>query len=126
MSFYLELKLWADQAVEGLNKTREAALLDIGSSIIADTPIDTGLARGNWQASLGDVKTGALERRPALAALAELTNTVASMKGDETFCLVNNLPYATPLEFGHSGQAPAGMVRRHVQRWQLAVSKAAA
>lgn len=121
----MEVRLWSKQALEDVLKAREAALLDIGSSIIAETPIDTGLCRGNWQSSLGTPKEDELPLRPSVGAVAELADTVASMKGDETFVMRNNLVYATALEFGHSKQAPAGMVRKNVERWQSAVDKAA-
>ena len=38
--------------------------------------------------------------------------------------IINNLPYAIPLEFGHSTQAPGGMVRVTVARFQQIVQEA--
>ncbi|MNT90915.1 hypothetical protein D3C72_2319290 [compost metagenome] len=38
--------------------------------------------------------------------------------------LINNLPYAIPLEFGHSNQAPNGMVRVTIARFQQIVEQA--
>ena len=38
--------------------------------------------------------------------------------------IINNLPYAIPLEFGHSTQAPGGMVRVTVARFQRIVLEA--
>jgi hypothetical protein len=121
----MEIKLWCKHTAEGLDQSRADALLDIGSGIIGDTPIDTGWCRGNWQSSLNVRKETQLPIRPSIAAVAELAETVGSMKGDETFILRNNLVYATALEFGHSGQAPNGMVRKNVQRWGGVVQKAA-
>jgi hypothetical protein len=37
---------------------------------------------------------------------------------------VNNLPYAVPLEYGHSKQAPGGMVRITLARFQQIVDEA--
>lgn len=125
MSFSLEVKMWCQQAAEGLNEARAAALLDIGTSIINDTPVKTGLAKGNWQSSVNEPKTERLSIRPASDAIAELVAVLAQLKDDETFIMRNNLPYATPLEFGHSQQAPAGMVRANVKRWNAAVERAA-
>lgn len=123
--FALTVEMWCKDAAEGLRQVRQDALLDIGSSIIAETPIDTVLCRGNWQTSLGSPKTDELPLRPSIAALAELTEAVASMQGDETFIMRNNKVYATSLEFGHSKQAPVGMVRKNVERWQNATEAAA-
>jgi hypothetical protein len=122
----MEVKLWCKHAAEGLDQARADALIDVCTGIIADTPIDTGLARGNWQSSLGEAKTDKVLLIPTMVAINEVISVVKSMKGDETFVLRNNLPYATRLEFGWSKQAPVGMVRKNVQRWNSAVGKAAA
>ncbi|WP_256203847.1 MULTISPECIES: hypothetical protein [unclassified Pseudomonas] len=37
---------------------------------------------------------------------------------------MNNLPYAIPLEYGHSTQAPAGMVRVTLANFQHIVDEA--
>lgn len=123
--FAMTVKIWTQHAAEGLRQVRQDALVDICSSIIAETPKKTGLARGNWQFSLESPKTEAIPLRPSMSALAELLTVLASMKGDETFIARNNLSYATRLEFGWSQQAPAGMVRKNVMRWQNAVEAAA-
>ncbi|MNJ81742.1 hypothetical protein D3C77_807050 [compost metagenome] len=42
----------------------------------------------------------------------------------QTAFIVNNLPYAIPLEYGHSSQAPAGMVRVTLANFQRIVDEA--
>jgi len=124
MSFAVEVNLWSVHALEGLRGQRAAGILELCSTIIAETPIKTGLARGNWQSSLGSPKTDVIDRRPSIAAVEELAEIVGAMKEDETFYFTDCVPYATALEFGHSQQAPAGMVRKNIQRWPNVVYKA--
>jgi nitroimidazol reductase NimA-like FMN-containing flavoprotein (pyridoxamine 5'-phosphate oxidase superfamily) len=49
---------------------------------------------------------------------------VQSLTIGQTAYLVNNLPYAVPLEYGHSKQAPGGMVRITLARFQQVVDEA--
>jgi hypothetical protein len=55
-----------------------------------------------------------------------LTNTKQESEkaAGNIFYLVNNLPYIKPLEYGHSKQAPQGMVRISVVRFRQALKKA--
>jgi len=50
---------------------------------------------------------------------------VLNLKAGQVIYLVNNLPYAIPLEYGHSSQAPGGMVRLTVQKWRPIVDAVA-
>lgn len=125
MRFSLEVKMWTARAAAGLREARKEALLDIGTAIIAETPVKTGACMSNWQSSIGEAKEGKLPIRPLSAPIAELKETLEKLDGDQTFVMRNNLPYATRLEFGWSAQAPEGMVRRNVERWQGALDRAA-
>lgn len=86
-----------------------------------------GRFRGNWQFTLETPAEGELDRvDPAgTAALAELVAFANAMSAGQTAYIVNNLPYAIPLEYGHSEQAPAGMVRVTLARFQQIVDEAA-
>ena len=53
-----------------------------------------------------------------------MTAGVHPLKLGDTAYLVNNLPYAVPLEYGHSSQAPAGMVRVTIAEFQQIVEAA--
>jgi hypothetical protein len=97
--------------------------------IIFDTPVDTGRARGNWQASIGAPAGGVLETADldGNATIAKAQSSVIQAPGN-VFWITNNLPYIGVLEFGQYGnppgsangpktiggyskQSPAGMVR---------------
>lgn len=86
-----------------------------------------GRFRGNWQVSFNVATEGELERidpkgnetkREGAAFIKTFNSEVGSI------WLMNNLPYGQPLEYGHSSQAPAGMVRVTVAEFQSFVDKA--
>lgn len=93
--------------VLGIESAQEAAVtiaLALDDKITAGTPVDTGRARANWFVSEGAPRTDTTEsttpeQRPQLTGRAPIYVT-------------NSLPYIVPLEFGHSKQAPHGMVRK--------------
>jgi hypothetical protein len=100
------------------------------TSIIKDTPVDTGRARGNWQTTETVAARNVIDRKGKGPANAEALTVLN--KGIGLFWLSNNLPYISVLEFGQYGtgpgatvrttrdgysiQAPYGMVRKNVAR----------
>jgi hypothetical protein len=85
-----------------------------------------GRFRGNWQFSIDAPVTGELDRidRSGNETIAELKAQVAALTVGQTAYIVNNLPYAIPLEYGHSTQAPGGMVRVTLARFKAIVEEA--
>lgn len=85
-----------------------------------------GRFRGNWQFSIGTPAEGELDQvDPAGGVtLAKLRLQVEQLTIGQTAYIVNNLPYAVPLEYGHSKQAPGGMVRITLARFQQIVDEA--
>lgn len=85
-----------------------------------------GRFRGNWQFSIESPATGELDTiDPGGAATIDaLIAGVQSLTAGQTAYIVNNLPYAIPLEYGHSTQAPEGMVRVTLARFQQIVEEA--
>lgn len=86
-----------------------------------------GRFRGNWQVTVGAPATDALDRTDATgtASLADGGAVIANVEMGVVVFLVNNLPYAQSLEYGHSTQAPNGMVRITVAEFQAIVADAA-
>lgn len=85
-----------------------------------------GRFRSNWQFSIGTPAEGTLERLDASGAttLAKLKLQVEQLTLGQTAYLVNNLPYGIALEYGHSTQAPHGMVRVTLTHFQQIVDDA--
>lgn len=130
MSFSGDLSRFVIRATEASDQTRRAICLELFGSIVADTPVDSGRARGNWQTNVGSPKTGEINRSdpaphgspPGATVQAEISGNLGTL-GDTVY-FSNNLPYIGRLEFdGWSGQAPEGMVRRNVSRIQQLVAE---
>ena len=88
-----------------------------------------GRFRGNWQVTIGvpsEGETGIIDPSGAIAKQAA-NDVIMSFKVGVAkyiyFC--NNVPYAMPLEYGHSTQAPEGMVRITAMQFNQMVSEAA-
>ncbi|MEB0226258.1 hypothetical protein [Pseudomonas sp. 10S4] len=84
-----------------------------------------GRFRGNWQFSIDSPADGVLDQidPSGNVSVAVLRTQVQSLTIGQTAYLVNNLPYAVPLEYGHSKQAPGGMVRITLARFQQIVDE---
>lgn len=109
-------------------KVMREAVMSCGSAIILDTPVDSGLLRGNWQAAPHTPPAGVktLKDPSGTAAIAALSRALAALQPGDALFLVNNLPYAEAVEYGrHSRQAPAGMVRINAAQWDRIVREAA-
>lgn len=97
--------------------------LELQSSMISMSPVDTGRFKGNWQAGIGGVNP-AIDSPPNSDAVGRTAVTLDGWKAGQTIYLTNSLPYAKRLEHGWSKQAPAGMVRLTVQNYARALAKA--
>lgn len=96
------------------------------NGLVAGKDYVGGRFRGNWQFSIEAPADGTLDivDPSGSMSLALLRGQVASLTAGQTAYIVNNLPYAIPLEYGHSSQAPSGMVRVTVARFQQIVAEA--
>ena len=85
-----------------------------------------GRFRGNWMFSIGSPdSTTTDEVDPSGAkSTARIVAGAIEFKAGDTCYITNSLGYAIPLEFGHSTQAPGGMVRITVARFQQIVLEA--
>jgi hypothetical protein len=95
-------KVQFDQAIadatDDVNRIYKQGVDNLFNAIIKRTPIDTGNAINGWWKAVGQVATS------AGGTLDKLTIK------DDAF-LSNNVEYIQRLEYGHSQQAPDGMVR---------------
>jgi hypothetical protein len=102
-------------------------VLDVTSELVKRSPVDTGLFRANWFVSNGSptMETTRTPDKTGLVSVGRAHLAASYLKAGGVTYIMNNLPYALPLEYGHSTQAPAGMVRITVSRWQAIVDRAA-
>lgn len=85
-----------------------------------------GRFRGNWMFSIGSPDNTATDEvdPSGRKSTARIVDGAIEFKAGDTAYITNSLPYAIPLEFGHSQQAPGGMVRITVARFQQIVLEA--
>lgn len=98
--------------------------LDVFSSVVKMTPVDTGRAKGNWIPTIGTRASGEtnVTDKSGGSTIAVIVATVPEKAGAIVW-LTNNVPYIGVLEYGRgngkpgSQQAPNGMVRLSIQRF---------
>lgn len=131
-SFAVNVQKFAEKAKLAPSLVMRKAALDMFSMIVKRSPVDTGAFRANWHISLGapedkiiaardttgkasaskGVTFGTMHKnKSGTATINAALPSVAAITGDEKIYILNNLPYAIPLEYGSSKQAPAGVVR---------------
>jgi hypothetical protein len=138
--FALQLGAFAKQVPEKARQAVRGATLGITKEVVFTTPVGNptlwknkppkgyvgGRLRANWNAGLASPD---LTTTDAIDPVGEETiaraGVVLGEWKDGDIYLTNNLPYAVPVEYGHSSQAPAGMVRVSVTHWQTFVDTAA-
>jgi hypothetical protein len=91
----------------GANELRDEVAIMSGVEIAEKTPIDTGRASGNWQASVGApilTESGRLFPSSSFAQIVGAIS-VANTKDKKIF-ISNNVPYIRRLNLGWSQQQP--------------------
>ena len=140
-TFALDLARFATKAKGNMDKVVRKVVLDLSTRIVLRSPVRTGRFRANWQYGetvmpRGSTQTAVPSGVPAGSILGGLltelrSRSIVDKSGNATLrkiragvkpeaagkvhWLANNLPYAQPLEYGHSKQAPAGMVGRRLE-----------
>ena len=125
--FRLSLASFERKFAGNVDKLVRTVALDMTSSIVLRTPVDSGRARGNWQVSIGAPSarvTGELDPAGAMAQ-AKALGALASYRPGASVFIVNNLPYIIPLEYCSSKQAPGGMVRITAREWKAKIARVA-
>ena len=114
--FAANIKRRGKQLEKGINDVVVKAALAISQTVTTATPVDTGRARGNWQASIGTPIRAAIERLDPSGGqtIAANARTIEGRQPEQTIYLSNNLPYINRLNDGYSAQAPANFVRQAV------------
>lgn len=132
MSFTLDVRSFCEKAKKNPETVMRAVSLKLFSAIILGSPVDTGRFRMNWQAS-GPSPAGGQVGGVDMAGSKAISAASAFVIGNsywQEFTLSNNLPYANVIEFGgylgdgpntvggYSRQAPQGVVRVNVVKFQ--------
>lgn len=138
MTFEQQIAAFIKKAKENPEKLSREVSIKLFSAVILATPVDTGRLRMNWQASGDSPASGNASGTDTSGGLAirNTINFVTNSPNWKVFTLTNNLPYAQKIEYGgypgngpnttggYSKQAPAGMVRINVSRFQRLINDA--
>ena len=138
-SFEDQMRAFARRANMSVERTVKGTAIKLFSAVIKSSPVDTGRFRANWTAAgvqPSTVTTDATDKSGA-AATGAMVNYINSANGQLVFTLANNLPYAHVIEYGgypgdgpktvggFSKQAPAGVVRVNVARFEAILEEQA-
>ncbi len=124
-TFTADLRKFAELAGKSLDQTCRGVAIKWFSSTVMATPVDTGRLRGNWLLTRDQPATGMSARLDpsGAAVISDITLRVGGV-GTVNY-LTNNLPYAEAIEYGHSKQAPEGMVRVNFARIKAIIADVA-
>ena len=135
MSFSSDMRKFAKKTGITIEEAAVSVCSQVVESVIEKTPVDTGVARANWIATLDSAHSGtsSAKDKSGMVAIAK-ANSVAKKASGKVFYLTNNLPYIRKLEFGgynagpkgvggFSAQAPAGMVRITMAKLKLSLKR---
>lgn len=122
--FEADLDQFRLQALAAIEQTIQDIVIQIGESLINLSPVDTGLFKANWQFTIGAPANSSLiaTDKEGDATIAKLITQVNALEPGQVAYIVNTLVYGVPLEYGHSQQAPLGMVRRTVAEFEKIVA----
>nr|WP_288356585.1 HK97 gp10 family phage protein [uncultured Pseudomonas sp.] len=126
--FEAELEDFRELAMAAIEQTIQDIVIQVGESLINLSPVDTGRFKANWQFTIGAPANSSLidTDKEGEVTIAKLLAAVNALEPGQVAYIVNTLIYAVPLEYGHSQQAPLGMVRRTIAEFERIVADAIA
>jgi hypothetical protein len=85
-----------------------------------------GRLRGSWQVTIGEAPAGDIVRIDPSGgqAIAAASAALSTFTAGPPIYIVSNAPHAIPVEYGHSTQAPSGMVRITLAAFDQIVNEA--
>jgi hypothetical protein len=140
--FGLDVRNWVKKAKGNADQVLRATVIGLLNNVVVRSPVGNpdlwesgkgppgyvgGRFRGSWQVTVGAPADGQVsDIDPAgSATIIKAQATINGVSCGPPVYIVNNLPYAIPLEYGHSKQAPLGMVRLATKEFQRIVNEAA-
>lgn len=149
-TFALSLAKFAEAAPEQARTVVRKVSIDMLTKVVMRTPVGNrelwaanierkkkglplypagyvgGRLRANWNTSFGapSFRVTADKDPTGQGAILRGSATIRRAYGDFDIFMTNSLPYAIPLEYGYSKQAPVGMVRITVAEFQTFVDNA--
>ncbi len=125
-SFAAQLQAFGDLVQEEADQVFRIVATEVGQSVINLTPVDTGRALSNWNAGINSPDDVYRETEDPLDSntSARLAGEFESLKFGDTGYITNATPHVPFLEYGSSKQAPNGMIRITLARFNNIVQDA--
>ena len=115
--FNSDVSAWINSVKTGLDDVVREFVKSVHAQLVMGSPVDTGRFRANWQITYNSIPLYALNEydktgSKTISAGARVANALPLGRGGAvtTIYFSNMLIYANALEYGHSRQAPAGVV----------------
>lgn len=153
--FTLDIKNFVEKAKKNPETVARQVSFKLFSAVIKASPVDTGRFRMNWQTAGAVAPSGVIDGtdKGGAAAIGDAASYIFAASDWNEFTLTNNLPYAEVIEFGgykamfgfsnsfmgpvksadggqtingYSKQAPQGVVRVNVARFNTLLEEEAA
>lgn len=152
-SFTLDVQKFADGFIGGSEKAVRGTFISFSSAVVKGWPTDEGRSRGNWYATGQKPSTKynpSTTDKEGSKTIANIIGTTNSIKDWSRFTLTNNSPYSEVIEFGgypnpvkkgtynkitksyeirsiggYSKQAPKGVLRVNINRFNQLLEKEA-
>lgn len=111
------MREYGEQIEVNANETAIGTALAIDQALVLATPVDTGRARANWQASTSAPITQANDDtdKQGGATISRNAARIRQRLGGQDIFITNNVPYIEQLNQGSSAQAPANFVEQAIQ-----------
>lgn len=132
-AFDADLKGLAEELNIGFGRVVRKVVFDLHKTVSDISPVDTGRFRASWGISQHEIPddpgeppsdTGEPDSVPATNQRKRVN--VDLRNAYSIWYIYNNLPYAQPLEDGHSDQAPNGILDLALATVEAEVDQAAA
>lgn len=108
-SFGPDTKRLASKMEKGAQRILAESVVAAGTRLARETPVDTGRASGNWQASVGQpilFESGTFFPNASIDQIRFLRTSATASGGNPSLFLTNMVPYMQDLNRGWSKQAP--------------------
>lgn len=129
--FQGDIDKWIKQVKSGLDDVIREFVKAVHADLVKGSPVDTGRFRANWQITYNHIPMYALNEydksgSKTIASGIRTANVLPLGRGGAvtTIYFSNMLIYANALEYGHSQQAPAGVLGLVAIRLRSYISEA--
>lgn len=98
-------------------------VLNLYTRVVIGTPTDLGVARSNWNLSLGNAdESFSSDVKEVDSMISDAESKLINLSGAQTIHITNATVYIRRLEEGHSKQKPNGWVKVAVERTRKRLS----